>query len=246
MTCYSYIEDIVKNSRKILRNRKLVVPIIVPKEYGYRVGDMFLKSFWRKEGYGGKDYDTGDDLTGEEYHLKYFPDSIASEYMLKSRRSNNYTIMSEIIKARSNSKNKPQKNTLIIHLRVGDVIDDSEWNSENVTTLLTYGSDYVLSLNSVRKALNCARRKSINNVKLVYGFHTKGKFNKSKLYLACLYTYCKENGFKVELLTQPSADDALIYMSNATLFAQSGGGFSYMISRLVKRNGGKVCMIRKR
>lgn len=236
-----YITDLLRESRKLLKTNKRKIIIKVPSEYQYRVGDMFLQQFWRKEGYGGKDRETGEDLTGEEYHRKYFPDSIATEYMIRSKTSKKYDILLSIINARKTYYTLPPKDALLIHLRVGDVVDDREWNDQSVKDLLMNGSPYVKSLNSIHRILNCAHMHGVNNVQIVYGFHTKGKFPKSKLYLVCIHEYCKKNGFNAKLMTHSSADEALVYMSNAAFFAESGGGFSYIITRLVKKNGGRVC-----
>ena len=236
--------DILKKSRKLLKTGEINIKIKLPSEPEYRIGDMFLYPFWRKQGYGGENHETGEDMTGEEYHLKYFPDSIASEYMMKSKKSKNFDVLFDIINSRKKYHILPPKNTLVMHLRVGDVIDDRGWNDKSVKDLLTYGSLYVKSLYSIYKILNCAIRNGIESVHIVYGFHKEGKFLKSKLYLACVYLYCKENGFDVKLITQSDADKALVYLTYSDLFAPSGGGFSYIISRLVKKNGKKVCRVR--
>lgn len=216
------------------------VDIILPKQPEYRVGDMVLKNFWRKYGFGGVDHKTGEELTGEEYHLKYFPKSIASEYMKATTESEDFDLITSIIRKRAGARVAP--GTLIVHLRVGDVIDDPAWNDKSVKDLLLHGSSFVASLAEIDAVLRCARRHGAKRIVILYGFHQQGTFRKSRIYLASVRAFCDLRGYAVELLTHSSADESLIYASTATLFARTGGGgFSVLLSRVVKANGGKVC-----
>ena len=72
--------------------------------------------------------------------------------------SKNFDVLFEIINSRKKNHVLPPKNTLVMHLRVGDVIDDRSWNDKSVKDLLIHGSLYVKSLFSIRKILNCAVR----------------------------------------------------------------------------------------
>ena len=61
---------------------------------------------------------------GFNYHLKNYPNSIATEYMLKTKENEDYNILLNII-----NKKKPNftvNNYVVIHLRIGDVIDSSD------------------------------------------------------------------------------------------------------------------------
>lgn len=65
-------------------------------------------------------------------------DSIGKEYKKRTNKVNNFKILDEIIKDKSISiKNKPGHNDLVMHVRLGDVIEnspfsvDEHWNTEN-------------------------------------------------------------------------------------------------------------------
>eukprot|EP00927_Polykrikos_kofoidii_P062658 TRINITY_DN57461_c0_g1_i1.p1 TRINITY_DN57461_c0_g1~~TRINITY_DN57461_c0_g1_i1.p1 ORF type:complete len:324 (+),score=28.83 TRINITY_DN57461_c0_g1_i1:71-973(+) len=68
---------------------------------------------------------------GEQFHLKWFPDSIASEYMRETNRQEDLRILNEIINKRAKlffgietgKLNETQLSTLSVHLRIGDVVE---------------------------------------------------------------------------------------------------------------------------
>ena len=86
------------------------------KKYGYRLGDMFRSKKFR------------DDGSGKDYHLKNFPQSIASEYMRRTDDDSNYAVLMEICSDYMKKQNylRPSPQTLVIHLRIGDVIDNTD------------------------------------------------------------------------------------------------------------------------
>ena len=58
--------------------------------------------------------------------LNKYPGSIGSQYVRSSHRGQDYDALAAIVRAReSTPENTPRRNTVVIHLRVGDVF---EWN----------------------------------------------------------------------------------------------------------------------
>ena len=84
-----------------------------PSKYVYRLGDMTRLSSEQKK------------KEGADYHLKHFPNSIASDYLRRTQEVNNYDILADIVMKISKKVSIPEKNTLVQHLRVGDAIDKS-------------------------------------------------------------------------------------------------------------------------
>ena len=64
---------------------------------------------------------------GKKYHLKYYPDSIASEYLRKTNETNNIKLLYEIVQ-NYNKNIITDKDLLIVHLRVGEVLNDSKYS----------------------------------------------------------------------------------------------------------------------
>ena len=75
---------------------------------------------------------------GANYHFKHFPNSIASDYLRRNKdfeiesQINNYDILSDIVIKKSKKVSIPKKNTLVLHLRVGDAIDKSKNNVNEI------------------------------------------------------------------------------------------------------------------
>ena len=63
---------------------------------------------------------------------------------------------------------------------------------------------------------------------------------KSYEYIMAIKTFLEKNGFEVKLRLRKNPDDDLIYASNSKYFLPSGGGYSKLISMLVKMYGGKI------
>ncbi len=95
-----------------IKTEKEIISKISPF-HTYRLGDIF-------RGFSGK-----------EYHLEFFPNSIASQYLIKTNRSLHFSVFSSIIDdkkhemiSKMNISEKhgfPKENQLIMHLRIGDV-----------------------------------------------------------------------------------------------------------------------------
>jgi GR25 family glycosyltransferase involved in LPS biosynthesis len=207
----------------------------------YRFGDMFRYQEWReKDPYG-------QGMSPRNFHLSKYPKSIASEYLRSTNDEGNYKILSNIIKKRTNRNSIPDKNSLIVQLRVGDVIEqDNYTNGASASDFLNYetptgatGELYVKPISYYEQLLPEIKRKPINKIILVAGSHIKfPNYNKSMAYIYGIKEFFEKNGFKVELRLGKNPDEDLIFISNSKWYIPAGGGFSVILSELVKRNGG--------
>lgn len=82
------------------------------KGYNYRLGDMV------------RSRDERNLKMGKEFHLREYPDSIASEYMRKTNKSSDLSTLIKIVDKRK--KRNVYIGHATIHVRLGDVIDESE------------------------------------------------------------------------------------------------------------------------
>lgn len=197
----------------------------------YRIGDMILNE-WRFKN------------KGEDFHYKYFPKSIATEYMKKTKKQNNIKVLQEIIDKRATDK--PDIDSLVIHLRIGDVIENS---SESVVKMLskqTYyqpskiWSGYVKPLKYFDDKLDKCKQYNIKNIIIVAGSHINSTYKKSTLYIDCIKYFLKNKNFNVILRLGNDPDSDLIFMSYAKYFISSGGGYSKLVEKLVKQRGNKI------
>ena len=196
----------------------------------YRLGDMILHKFHRNKN------------LGKLCHLTIYPNSIASEYLKKTNKSNDINVLYDIVKKRSNLINLPNNNELIIHIRIGDVIDKRNisvdeflYNYYYDTNYFFYKLNYVKPYSFYKKIID-KLPKNINKVIFVGGYHYKQDRTKSKEYISKLQKFFNSYGFDTSTRINNDPDEDFIYMSNAAYFVQSGGGFSQLIGNIVKKN----------
>jgi len=200
-------------------------------ENRYRLGDMILNEWRWKEG-------------GEDYHLENFPDSIASEYMRKSQTQRNYDVLFQIVEQRSIDADIPEDDTLVVHLRTGDVIEEPRHTVDDILTYYTYYNDkpwsqYTPPLRYFTQKIE-GLDPEINKVVLVTGSHIDIPTPKSCQYIAAIQKFFEQNGFTVELRIGGDPDQDFIYMCNAKFFIPSKGGYSTLISTIAEMLGSQI------
>lgn len=199
----------------------------------YRLGDMFKIEKGKYSRYNKE--------TGLNYHRKHFPNSIATEYMLATNKSGDYEQLIKIINNR-----KPTiklDNYLTIHLRIGDVIDYSKKNLNEMLhkyTLYYNKVNYVKPFDYYEKIINKIKKYDIKNVMLIGGFHREGNHQKSIDYVNYIQKYFISKGFNCSKRIDNDPDDDFLIMCNSKFFVPSGGGFSNIIKVIVNKKGGTV------
>ena len=140
---------------------------------------------------------------------------------------------------------KPDTNALIIHLRLGDVIERSD--TTNVTTMLTVGGDphhgrhYRGAIKSYFEYMDNIQESGSKKVVIVGGSHKPQMYQKSRQYLHCLERALVKSGLEVELRTNTlNPDHDFYYVSHAQQLVVSTGGFSNIIGNVAEAQGGKV------
>lgn len=208
-----------------------------PKEevlsYEYRLGDIIRFKEYRES----KD--------GKEHYYKKFPSSIATEYMRKTYSSNDLSVLTEIIEKREKeTSNLPSKDELVMHLRIGDVIDEMPESVDKFLSETVYypnGNNYVKPLSYYIKITDLIANLPIKKITLVGGFHRQSASReKSYEYVHRVKNFLEEKGYQVSLRIGNDADTDFVYMTNARFFVPSGGGFSLLIKKLTLKKGGQV------
>jgi hypothetical protein len=214
-------------------------------------------------GPGLVDPETGNGIeeTLQDYIFRLFPDSIASQYLRTTKRINDMNVLSEIVDGfvKSRKIQAPAEDAMVVHLRVGDVIDGTkvpleDFLNQRVNSYYAlfqveppggkWSPVYVRCLASFDRVLNKTKELGFHKISLVYGFHIKYKIQKSKKYIAYLAQYAQSQGFEVETITDADADVSFAYACCAKHFIPGGGGFSKLMSKVVKHKGNNVYYVK--
>ena len=212
----------------------LVIYVFYKKNKGkwldYRLGDI-LRGWLKKN--GSTKY-----LNNIE---KKLPNSIAAKYLKETKNLEPkiyYNIIKSILK--DLQYEKPNDDDIIIHLRIGDSIQDSNNNSINYLQNKN-GEVYATIVENLEKTLYLLDNK--NRCVLVYGTHlklSKKQKENTKLYLEKIRKLLKKYNFKFIERINGNPDEDFYYMANSKIFIKSGGGYSTIISNIIINNGGLV------
>jgi hypothetical protein len=182
---------------------------------------------------------------GVKYHLKYYPDSIIAKYYSKQNEPNNISLLYDIVK-NYKLENYPLENTIILHLRVGEVLENSNFSvnehlkDELLYTVVSY-KNYVKPYSYYQKIIDNNKEKLPTKVEIKAGGCFYDDKSKSIEYIKKIKEFFEKNNFKVEYDREKSdnPDIDFVYMSHAKHFIKSGGGFSSLVEKMVNKNGGK-------
>ena len=167
---------------------------------------------------------------GRELHYDLYPDSLASQYMRETDADNDINILINLIrKHRTNFK--PKKDELVVHLRVGDVVERSRYTVKQLLEkqrVFRGRRAYVKPLSFYEKSLNEINRQ-VKKITLVTGGCKAHDFTKSKEYIQAIKSLFEKSGFDVRVRLGNPPDDDFIYMVRSKLFVPSGGGFSQLV-----------------
>ena len=182
---------------------------------------------------------------GFDYHKKKYPNSIATEYMKNTHDKSDYSLLLDII-----SKRKPRhqyKDHVVIHLRLGDVIDNSKYPVDQFLNKTTYyyhdkqlKTNYVKTIKYYQNVIDKLRKLGINKAVFITGFHQGTNHTRSLDYLSKLKLYFRSQGFQCTSRIDLDPDDDFLIMCNSKYFVPSGGGFSNLITNIVKKKGGVI------
>ena len=158
---------------------------------------------------------------------KNFPGSIASKYVKDVGYPENYKVEDHktIQKIFSNFKyKKPDPSALVIHLRLGD------------TLAKEYAQEYSYNMKYYEKLLQKVRKnKKIKKIDIVTGLHINVFVKESNQNLNKIVAMF-EKYYPVEVVLTKNPDKDFYYMSHSKYFANSGGGFSLLVTNYLKHD----------
>lgn len=184
---------------------------------------------------------------GKRYHLKYYQDSIVSKYFSKTDQINRFDILKELVDNYKLEKEIDYENTALIHLRLGEVIEESEYSAKDffekqIDWSVFNTSRYVNSKKYYEYILD--NNKNIPKKVIIYsgGCFSSNKSKKSTEYINLIKNFLQEKDFEVidTYYNSNNPDDDFVTMARSKHFIRSGGGFSKLIKKMVEINDGNV------
>jgi len=222
------------------RRRDLIkpFPMAAPWGLGYRLGDCIKRC-----NPCNTDHSPPSCLA-REYGRLACPPKVNPNYVL----GGNLTAVLELFdEKRANgglSFTVPQVDELVIHLRLGDIIEGS---GATVDQMLISGANpnhfrsFKNSIKSVYEFLSDISSTNLTKVSIVGGSHRPQTYKKSRVYAHCLKRAIEEAGYTTKMqLNANDPDHDFYYMSNAKSIIVTTGGYSRLIGQLVKKQGGTI------
>jgi hypothetical protein len=167
---------------------------------------------------------------------KKWPDSIGDKYLRyvgfpqKNERLN-YDIIDRILREMNNVK--PDKNTLVIHLRLGDTV--TIWNQGIVENWMINKNHYVKGPEYYKNLIPILKQnKDIHTINIVTGAHLDEDLNESCKYLDHIIDIFK-NDYTVNVKITNNPDKDFYYMCHSEYFCPSGGGYSNLVKSMVQK-----------
>jgi len=143
----------------------------------------------------------------------------------------------------------PSKDTLVIHARVGDVVDNATDSVLNLLSKQCYyypGEENRDEWNAYVKPIahyeQLSEQHAGKPMALVSSIRPAENYTtfKSCNYLMAVKLFLEERGHAVQVRFGRRPDDDIIYMANSSTFAPSGGHFSQLVASLVQTHGGSL------
>ena len=129
---------------------------------------------------------------------------------------------------------KPPSNTLVIHLRIGDVIGMKN-NNEN-HYWMNGVNHYVKDKKYYKEILKKIKKYKIKNIHIITGSHFNNNIEESTKFIDEIIDIF-EKKYHTKLIITNNPDKDFVYMINSKYFCPSGGNFTTIIKNIVlKKN----------
>lgn len=159
-----------------------------------------------------------------------WPNSIGDKYMKhvgypETFEKNDMPTLRDIFSTISDEG--PDRETAVIHVRLGDIVKHA-WKNTYVRDMAYYKR----MLKSMRE------HPEIRKVRIIAGAHLNENRKASSELLHDIMGVFK--GYDTQLVLTHNPDKDFYYMCHSKYFVKSGGGFSNLIEKYVRENGGTV------
>lgn len=209
--------------------RQPILKAFRPFDLGYRLGDMVARHEQRCF------------FNGEEYHLRWYPDSIASKYILKTggNRDNDIDALKDIVATMPHTaldKIVSRPNVLTIHLRLGDIA--------------TRNFETVLSINEFVALVDLppGLTHSVIVTSLDAGKKTKDRMEThtaGRKVIASVQEALSRRSITSQLSLDRTADEDFALLSRSSHLIPSIGNYSRLAASVAKASGANVIFQRR-
>ena len=200
----------------------------------YATKQVVYKSYWP-----GRVYRLGDAIKGypdARYHTQMFPNSIAAKYFEKTKHYNKFDVLAQVVTdfRMLHECAIPHPNDIVLHLRVGDVLELSPYS---VVQHLEKSMPYINDVHYIKPFSyfedEFAKFDQGSKVIIMTGTHT-GYLGmvKSDDYTIKIKAFLADKGFDVSLRTGFGPDEDFVFASFSKHLVTTGGGFSYLIQQV--------------
>lgn len=186
----------------------------------YRLGDLVLGWMTRQHALHPRQYPSPDIVCTN------WPASLACEYRKKCHVARQYACFCRLVHRRLARTLFLNSSVLVVHLRLGDVLDLPFYQFKGRSQLYVKPLDFYAHarlpplLSEAHVVTNASFR--------AYFGHAH-----SVRYLRNVSAILSLRGLRTRIVTHDTPDDALLYMARARYFMPSGGGFSALATRLI-------------
>ena len=196
----------------------------------YRLGDLIKGHFIKSKRKTDKN-------TFLNYPKK-FPNTLASRYIQEiknlpnSQKWNNIKVLKKLTKSE-------EIMDVALHIRLGDVLGNYQKKTNTFKKIVKNKIEYFYQPHVYEKIIKELKNKGVKEIHIFYGSHNIWDSNSSK-YIKIIKDIIYKNNIRIVDKKTGNPDEDFIKMSNAKIFIKTGGGFSRIISYVVKSKKNKV------
>jgi hypothetical protein len=205
--------------------------------------DLYNGSYWANPTDDTKSYRLGDLIYKFSLDHTYltnvknrWPASIGDKYLRyvgfpQKYDRLRYDIIDRILL--EETYDKPDKHTLVIHLRLGDTI--TMWKQGKVDFWMKDNNHYVKDPEYYEHLVPILQQiKGIHAIDIVAGAHVDDDLQVSSEYLDHIVKIFNQH-YKVTVKITNNPDKDFYYMCNSSYFCPSGGGYSNLVTAMVRK-----------
>ena len=226
--------------------------------HGYQLGDLVIQRTRRKSALDEERLRKWSKMADPRtWHLADFPSSIGADFVRRTTDNTTtdeaYVVLKRLVKERWEAARATASAegvggaaaALVVHLRVGDVLEESPKPLATILSRPTAffpGESWSTYAKPLRyyDALPYAMLPTRHAV-IMAGAHLPYKaYNRSCLYIDAVRRRLLSHGLSVAVRCGRDADDDLVFASHAAAFLPAGGGFSRLVEKMVRMFGGTV------
>ena len=194
-----------------------------------------------------------------------FPGTIIDQYYMRTSEQSDYDVLHEVIDEVRSARQveAPGGDCCVVHLRTGDIIDNSEFTVDELLAKKRYfqlnsekkyirqdWNQYVKTMKYYAEVAKKLKKLGITRLSFSYNldffvagsrkYDRPANHDKSAEYVQRIHEFFRERSFEVIKYECRDVDYDFIYMCGSRFFVPSGGGLSRTISNIVSLKGNTV------